>query len=200
MTINIKDKTSQELYYEYNQLVEAMACKAQAKYWWGISRETAIQVGWEAFIRAKEDFKTAEDLGDKSNFNGFVGMRIYGAVIDEMRKNTIHRKMVDGKFISIPKKYVYFSNMEQEEIDNILHYTTPTEYVHIDKLLAPLKDELYQFIIRCIYQYDLPLKHIADCLNLSESRISQIHIKALSKLRFLHSDLDYREEFVDYAA
>ena len=49
-------------------------------------------------------------------------------------------------------------------------------------MLETLKDR-EQLIIQLYYYEELSLKEISDMLNISESRISQIHKKLLKKLR-----------------
>lgn len=53
---------------------------------------------------------------------------------------------------------------------------------HINKILDTLK-ERDQLIIQLYYYEELSLKEISEILNVSESRISQIHKKLLKKLR-----------------
>ena len=191
MMTDISKLTSNELYDKYNDLVSATAINAKNKYWWAISKEAAIQIGWMAFIRAKEDFRTAEDLGEKSNFNAYVGMRIYGAVVDEVRRRQIRKTMVNGKRVIIPKRLISFEDMETHEMESILRYDDPEDYISFDEIIALLDDKKFEFILRGIYQYELTMSHLADSLGVSESRISQLHKNALSKLRRKHSKIDY---------
>jgi len=51
-----------------------------------------------------------------------------------------------------------------------------------------LLDERLQFILNLIYVEELPLKDIAEILGIGVSRVSQLHGKALLKLRSLMSD------------
>jgi RNA polymerase sigma factor FliA len=50
------------------------------------------------------------------------------------------------------------------------------------KVIAELP-ERQQFILSCYYREDLSLREIAEILDLSESRVSQLHTKALISLR-----------------
>jgi RNA polymerase sigma factor for flagellar operon FliA len=58
--------------------------------------------------------------------------------------------------------------------------------VLIEKMMQ--LDERLQFILNLIYVEELPLKDIAEILDIGVSRVSQLHGKALLKLRSLMSD------------
>lgn len=183
--------TSNELYNEYNDFVTRIATRARNKYWWAITEETAIQVGWEAFIRAQEKFLGTEDLGDSSNFYAYMGLKVHWAVVDEVRRKKVIRQRTGGKLVNISKKNLYFEDMERNEMESLLRYDDPEDQVPFDEILSPIKDKKHEYILRGIYQYDLTMASLADTLGISESRVSQIHQTALSKLRRHHSKIDY---------
>ncbi len=65
-------------------------------------------------------------------------------------------------------------------LDNIYDYMEVKEYT--DRILNILS-EREKFIISMHYLEDIPLKSISRTLGLTEARISQIHKKALTKLK-----------------
>jgi RNA polymerase sigma factor for flagellar operon FliA len=68
-------------------------------------------------------------------------------------------------------------------------YAEPQKELASDEAAAALQEviaelpERQQFVLSCYYREDLKLNEIAEILDLSESRISQLHTKALISLR-----------------
>ena len=73
--------------------------------------------------------------------------------------------------------------------DQLNYYDDISKKVEEEELIEIIKDVLItlnekeQLIIQLYYFEELSLKEIADILNLSESRISQIHKKVIKKIR-----------------
>ena len=132
--------------------------------------EDAIMVLESRFGREPEDFEVAQEMGiDIDLFYRIIGRArgISLLSLDEI--------MPDG---SIPKfaKYVSdtpspFDELKVKEVKNI-----------ISKALVKLSKK-EQLVISLYYYDELTLKEIAKVLGLTESRISQIHSKAIIRLR-----------------
>lgn len=80
-----------------------------------------------------------------------------------------------------------------DTIENI-HFDTPEEEIlkqekkNVVSDKIKLLDERLQLILNFIYVEELPLKDISEILDVGVSRVSQLHGKALLKLRSLMSD------------
>jgi RNA polymerase sigma factor (sigma-70 family) len=185
MTIKIKDMTNNELYVKYGELIKGAAYNAQYKYTWAIDKDEAEQVGWIAFLRIKDSY---DPKAKNSNFEAFVSIRVRGSVIDEVRKRTTRRKMIEGKTTQIPLGDVHFEDMDTVEKERILYVKDPEiTSEHFEDLINFLSNENHKKIIRWIYQYEMPISEIGLNLGICESRVSQIHKEILGNIRRYHS-------------
>jgi RNA polymerase sigma factor for flagellar operon FliA len=67
--------------------------------------------------------------------------------------------------------------------DNVSKKVEEEELIDIIKKVLKEMNEKEQLVIQLYYFEELSLKEIAEILKVSESRISQIHSKAIRKIR-----------------
>jgi RNA polymerase sigma factor for flagellar operon FliA len=78
---------------------------------------------------------------------------------------------------------------EISESSTVSHFELPEEAVEKEELKVMLKEALDQLtdkerqVVLMYYYEDLTLKEISNVLEVSESRVSQLHTKALGKMR-----------------
>ncbi len=182
------------------------------------------------------------DASKKVSFESFAYLRVRGAIIDEVRKNSkmsrtrmahlesfykakekIETKNmreatdkeiceelgIDGKQLSkIHETVHYLANVSlddtiftnQGESVELKDMVEDTEKVPIDELLIDAEKkkalkkaidqlpERDQIVLNLYYVEELTLEEIADVLNISVPRVSQIHGKVLIKLKKLIED------------
>lgn len=91
------------------------------------------------------------------------------------------------------------SNLVETELN--IGYDLPEEEIETKELYKVLVDSVHKLgekeklVISLYYKEDLKLKEIADILNISNSRVSQIHTSALQKLE--KSIRDYQNDIIE---
>ena len=105
----------------------------------------------------------------KDDFAKFAGWRVLGEIKDYLR--SLKWGCHTNKLASIPENYEQTAEEEPESFDEILEYFT--------KCLKPRE----KIILRMYYGENLPHNTIAQKLNISDGRVSQIIKKNLSKIR-----------------
>ena len=84
---------------------------------------------------------------------------------------------------------MYFSARYISESSTVSRYDLPEEAIEKEELKIVLKESLDQLtekerqVILMYYYEDLTLKEISNVLEVSESRVSQLHTKALGKMK-----------------
>jgi len=172
-----------EDYKKYATFVTGLSLAAYKKYSWGIEYEEAEQIGWIAFLRAKKDFLEDNNLKGNSNFESFVGQRVYGAVVDEVRKRTSHRKYKGDKSKRIPHVTQYIEDMSFQDIEKLGSCEISYQDISFNEIVSPLKNNYHVEVLRLVYVYEISKKEIADRFGVNQSRISHILKETLSKLR-----------------
>lgn len=87
------------------------------------------------------------------------------------------------------------------DTENNSHFIEPEEKISKDELKEKLEEALKQLtekenkVILLYYYEEMTLKEISEVLSVSESRVSQIHTKALKKMRDIMGD--YMDIFTD---
>ncbi len=97
-----------------------------------------------------------------------------------LSKQSLETELTEGIVLIDTLENTYTLTPEQELLKQ------ERKQLLIEKM--QLIDERLQLILNFIYVEELPLKDIADILEISVSRVSQLHGKALLKLRSLMSD------------
>ena len=205
------------LVVDYMPAVKAMAARLKERLPSSIDFNDLVSIGYEELVKLSNRY----DSKINDNFWGYAKHRIYGAMLDFLRKldplsrgdrrlvKEIEKVIEDymAKYNSLPDdEYladvlgVDIEKIKKAKISNEIHSVMPIEeqlnyYEDIEKkveeeeLIEAIKkvlrtlNEQEQLVIQLYYFEELSLKEIAEILEVSESRVSQIHNKVLRKLR-----------------
>lgn len=187
-----------------------------------------VQSGMVGLLEAAQNFET----GKGASFETFAGIRIRGAMLDEMRRGdwvprSVHQNarkiseaiqliearnqgMADDEAIALQlgvslKDYHHMladvNNSRLIELDGLLQVddnlsdglgdgvAKPHEQIEqqdLRKSIAAIISSLperEQLVLALYYDEELNLKEIGDVLDVSESRVSQLHKQALIRLQ-----------------
>ncbi len=132
--------------------------------------ETAVTDGWNAYGREPSDEEVAEQMGiDVEDYYKLL-QKTHGVnllSLDDKKPEGANGMI--GNLVS--PKPTPFDSLQKKELKHILA-----------KALKKLSQK--EQLVMSLYYYDeLTLKEIAEVLGLTESRISQIHTKAIISLR-----------------
>jgi len=206
-----------ELACNYMPAVKAMAARLKERLPESVDFNDLISIGYEELVKLAHRY----DPKLNDNFWGYAQKRIYGAMLDFLRKlDTLSRgdrklvKQIDKIIQDYVCKYnhepsdEYLSEMLGVDVEKIrsarvaneIHSVMPIEdqlnyfdnvekKVEEEELLNAVKKvlktlpEKEQLVIQLYYFEEFSLKEIADILEVSESRVSQIHKKVIKKIR-----------------
>jgi len=186
-TANLK----KQIIMNYTNLVHYVIRRSKFKSVNIIDEKDYFQFGIEGLSEAIDRFNP--DYGTK--FETYAIQRIKGKIIDEIRK--IQIKPIFG---TSEENYVYYSNVSlnssfDEDGGYMLYETlpinadTPEESLNKSEikrlLMNAIKDldEREKLVLTLYYYEDLDYKEIAEVLDVTVSRISQLHSGIISKLR-----------------
>jgi RNA polymerase sigma factor for flagellar operon FliA len=218
----------QDYVSEYGPLVKRIAHHLIARLPSSVLAEDLIQAGMIGLIEASRNFNPTKG----ASFSTYAGIRIRGAMLDEMRKGdwaprSVHRntrkvqKAIreienktgrDAKDMEVAELMgltikEYHSILQDtkgakiftfEEIgldDDILSSTTtialmgPLEKLQKENFCEVLALEIAKLpererlVLALYYDEELNLREVGEILNVSESRISQIHSQAMIRLQ-----------------
>ena len=215
---------------EYAPLVKRIAQHMMVRMPASVQVDDLIQAGMIGLLEAAKKF----DASQGASFETYAGIRIRGAIIDEMRRGdwvprSVHRNsrkinetiqhlemslgrdatsteiadamgmdineyhamshdVVCGRLFSIDE-----NPLEDESSDipvsSDTAFVPPHEQAHLLSLKSALAEaikdlpEKEQLVLSLYYNEELNLKEIGQILEVSESRISQIHSQAALRLR-----------------
>ncbi len=202
---------------DYMPAVKALAYRLKERLPQNVEFNDLVSIGYEELVRLSKRYEPKKN----DNFWGYAQKRVYGAMLDFLRKiDTLTRsnrqlvKQIDKLIQDYMAKYDHepsneylseklgvdiekikkakaadeiYSVMPIEEqlnfYDDISKKIEQEELVdNIKKVLKTL-NEKEQLVIQLYYFEEFSLKEIADILEVSESRVSQIHKKVIKKLR-----------------
>ena len=216
-----------DLIERHSQLVNKIAYHLMARLPANILVDDLVQSGMIGLLEAARNF----DSGKGASFETFAGIRIRGAMLDEMRRGdwvprSVHKNSrsiacaiaevekstgQDAKEVEIAKqlsvslseyqqmlrdvncaKLVAYEDLAGSEErlsestashDTIFHEVSERQFS--DKLVAMIKQlpEREALVLSLYYDEELNLKEIGLVLDVSESRVSQIHSQALHRLK-----------------
>lgn len=219
-------KSKNELTKQYLPLVKNQAYMLQKKINYNVELDDLIQSGLIGLLDALDKFKNNQG----AQFETYAKTRIYGAMIDDLRKmdlvsqddrallNKIDKvvksltnengnapsaeSIIEACNISTKKYYelvqlknaTHILSHDEESvkflIEGVVDDNQNIEATSIKKqmrtLLAKEIDNLperEQHIMALYYQEELTLKEVAQVLELTEARVSQLHNQIISKLR-----------------
>lgn len=216
---------------DYAHLVKRIAYHMMARMPSSVQVEDLIQAGMIGLLEAAQKY----DGGKGASFETYAGIRIRGAIVDEMRRGdwaprSVHRnsrrvsdavnavesrlgrdakvaEIAEEMGVGIDEYYdivrdsastrlFSFDEAYDEDEGRISPpsvsqegFLTPSEYTHRDALqqsLAKAIDglpERERLVLSLYYEQELNLKEIGQVLEVSESRVSQIHSQAAARLR-----------------
>jgi len=216
-----------DLIERHTQLVNKIAYHLLARLPASVLVDDLIQSGMIGLLEAARNF----DSSKGASFETFAGIRIRGAMLDEMRRGdwvprSVHKnsrsiataiaeieknKGRDAKENEIAKqlgvslfdyqqmlrdvnctKLVAYEDLNTSE-DTAYSSTTPQDCIFhevsesqfSDKLVSMIKQlpEREALVLSLYYDEELNLKEIGLVLEVSESRVSQIHSQALHRLK-----------------
>lgn len=216
----------------YLPLVKKIAYHLKGRLPSSVFVDDLIQAGVIGLIEAMQKYNAAQG----ASFETYAGIRIRGAMLDEIRKGdwtprSVHRKSreVSDAISTLEARLgreVHDSEVAEEmgvtliEYHQILMDTSSAQLLSIDEPdhddlsedqldghtkspLAELADsgfknslaqaieqlpEKEKLVMALYYDEELNLKEIGEVLDVSESRVSQIHSQAIKRLRSRLSD------------
>lgn len=211
----------------YLPLVKRIAYHLKGRLPDSVMVDDLIQSGVIGLLEAMQKFNATQG----ASFETYAGIRIRGAMLDEIRKGdwtprSVHRKarevtaaisIVEGRFGREARDGEIAEEMEVslEEYHHILQDTNSSQLLSIDQPdhdelsedrmvgsfkapIAEITDEGFQkalvenidslpekekLVMSLYYDEDLNLKEIGEILEVSESRVSQIHSQAIKRLK-----------------
>ena len=234
MTVSINSKTDDKLNYEqlvikHSSLVKKIAHHLASKMPHNIQIDDLIQSGMIGLLEAAKKY----DVAKGASFETFSGIRIRGAMLDEIRRgdwgprsvyrnsrrvteavrtieNRLGRYARNNEIASEMKIDMndYFSILKDlrgcrlfsfEELfdseESRLQAKAPEKGPHIKTQDDQFQDALSQaidklpereqLVLMLYYDDEMNLKEIGKIINVSESRVSQIHSQATSRLKTL---------------
>ena len=151
-----------------------------------------FQFGVEGLSEAIDRFDPA--VGTK--FETYAIQRIRGKIIDELRKLQIKPRPTNPE----SPNQVYYSNVSlnstyDDEDGYQLYETIPNDYETQDEILNKIEakeflinalkklEERDRLIITLYYFEELNYKEIAEVLNITVSRVSQVHTRIIKNLK-----------------
>ena len=216
---------------QYTVLVKRIAHHLVGRMPSHISVDDLIQSGMIGLIEAAQKY----DLEKGASFETYAGIRIRGAMLDEVRKGdwaprsvyrnarkvsdairlVEHKTGRDAKDIEVAQhlgisQESYYSMLKDsmatklfslsDQLDNEDSFSSelklmdaqgqdPLQHLQSDTLTEALAEsikqlpEREQWILALYYDEELNLKEIGEILGVSESRVSQLHSQAASRLR-----------------
>jgi len=211
---------SEQLVNEYLHLVKKIAFHIAARLPSGIDIDDLTQVGLIGLLEASKNYRN----GHGASFETFAGIRIRGAILDEVRRfdwspRSIQQKArwlaqatrsAEIELQRCPKDSEVAAQLgiDMEEYHQLLRDTAACKATFVDATEVDLPDintpqdcvqdaafqtslathieqlpEREKTLMSLYYDDELNLKEIGAVLEISESRVSQIHSQILSKLR-----------------
>ena len=192
-----------------------------------LSRDDLISAGTVGLLKAARDYDPSLEV----KFQTYAYIRIRGAVLDELKKNsfvpdTVKKQIRDAAKLRIElterrgtvpsdEELAHKMQMSVEKLDQLYSSARANQFLSFDgfseedsladcfvaedtpepsnpmekaELVEALTQAISQLeqrqrqIIVLYYQQDLTMKQIAEVLNLTEPRVSQLHAKAVFSL------------------
>ncbi|HVR18286.1 MAG TPA: sigma-70 family RNA polymerase sigma factor [Polyangiaceae bacterium] len=179
-----------QLLDEYRPLVQKIAGGFQRRLPRHVLREDLIAAGmaglWDAI---RKHGNSVED-----GFEWYVRVRVRGAILDELRSqdwlSRRARAAAEASGQSIPPHVVHLDDMREPEQARCLAIPThgESEIAQRDQRAALARaveqlPERERFIVSEHYFGDVKFKTLSEALGVSEPRVSQLHSRAMKRLR-----------------
>ena len=188
---NPTPKLREQLIIEYAQLVRLVAGRLSMYLGHNVEYDDLVSYGIFGLIDAIDKFNLEKNV----KFETYASLRIRGAILDQIRKmdwipRTVRQRQrkIDEAIKNIELRTGKTANdadlakelsISEDELCFCLSQIKKTFFVlALDNLT-----EKERRVIELYYYEDLTLKEISNILEVSESRVSQLHTKGLIKMR-----------------
>jgi RNA polymerase sigma factor for flagellar operon FliA len=179
-----------QLLEEYRHLVQKIAGGFQRRLPRHVLREDLIAAGMGGLWDAIRKHGNSVDEG----FEWYVRVRIRGAILDELRSqdwlSRRARAAAEATGQSIPPHVVHLDDMREPDQARCLATPThgETEITQRDQRAALARaveqlPERERYIVSEHYFGDVKFKTLSETLGVSEPRVSQLHSRAMKRLR-----------------
>ena len=178
---NPTPKLREQLIIEYAQLVRLVAGRLSMYLGHNVEYDDLVSYGIFGLIDAIDKFNLEKNV----KFETYASLRIRGAILDQIRK-------MDWIPRTVRQRQRKIDESGPEPVMDAAHnshYAQPEEIVTQEELKTMLVKSLDNLtekerrVIELYYYEDLTLKEISNILEVSESRVSQLHTKGLIKMR-----------------
>ncbi len=195
-------KSRKEIILENLPLVKKVASRIHRRLPEGtVEFEELVNVGVIGLMKAVDKYDEA-----KAKFSTYAYIKIRGEILDFLRKldplpRNLRNKIKNSDWEDVKEEAVFFLSIEENlfrnsdgiKVKDTLASTVPDPEDEVEKkermeLLSKAIGKLSekeQLVLQLIFVEELDLKSVAEILNISVSRVSQIKTSALKKLRNL---------------
>ena len=190
---NKRPETREQLILEYAPLVKVVAGRLSMYLGYNVDYEDLVSYGIFGLIDAIDKFDCLKEV----KFETYASLRIRGAILDQIRKmdwipRTIRQrqKKIDAVIKEVEQTMDQGSDVSQDySRHTTARFDGPEESVEKEELTKVLGEALELLtekekkVVTLYYYEDLTLKEISNILEVSESRVSQLHTRALQKMK-----------------
>ena len=187
----------EKLILEYSPLVKVVAGRLSMYLGYNVEYDDLVGYGIFGLIDAIDKFDPTKEV----KFETYASLRIRGSILDQIRKmdwipRTIRQKQkkIEAAIKEIEdvvslNEFIEQGGSEAPFENSYSRYDGPEEVYEKGELKEVLMQALEmltekeQKVILLYYYEELTLKEISRVLEVSESRISQLHTKALQKMK-----------------
>ena len=177
---NKRPETREQLILEYAPLVKAVAGRLSMYLGYNVDYEDLVSYGIFGLIDAIDKFDCLKEV----KFETYASLRIRGAILDRQSQMKI------TGLISLNEYMDQGSDVSQDYSRHMTaRFDGPEESVEKEELTKVLGEALELLtekekkVVTLYYYEDLTLKEISNILEVSESRVSQLHTRALQKMK-----------------
>ena len=186
---NKRPETREQLILEYAPLVKAVAGRLSMYLGYNVDYEDLVSYGIFGLIDAIDKFDCLKEV----KFETYASLRIRGAILDQIRKmdwipRTIRQRQ--KKIDAVIKEVEQTTGRSATDSRHMTaRFDGPEESVEKEELTKVLGEALELLtekekkVVTLYYYEDLTLKEISNILEVSESRVSQLHTRALQKMK-----------------
>ncbi len=198
----VEGLTKSELILKYGERVRVIARRIASSLPQSVDPEDLVSVGFMGLMNAADRF----DASKGAKFSTYAEFRIRGAILDELRNQDWIPKPVRAKIKKDeatakklgPLMLVNYGDLNEDPAleekmtehaggEKATPYTMASRSdakAWMDRMMADLSENERR-VLSMYYYRELNLREIAQILELTESRISQIHSQAIFKLKQL---------------
>ena len=205
---NPSSEIREQIILEYAPLVKVVAGRLSMYLGYNVEYDDLVGYGIFGLIDAIDKYDAGKDV----KFETYASLRIRGSILDQIRKIAFEIGITEEelsawqsqlKITNIVSLNEYVEQGSEPVMDahGNSHFIQPEEKIQENELKKVLKETLglltekERRVIELYYYEELTLKEISRVLGVTESRISQLHTKALLKMRKKMGN--YMDIFVD---